>query len=374
MGKKQTLDPRKYRDQIAGFVPINALNEKLLDEVVKNVSVVDYGDGEVVFKQGSKDMFSIYLLDGALNTESTTQGDSEISSDSEAAQYPLGQLQPRRFTAKSNGDSVVCMVNRNLLDKLIILQEKEQSDASMTDDEGDVSVHTLITSGSEGGQEDWMAKMLQSELFAQIPIANMYQLFEAMDQRNCKAKEVIVRQGEKGDSYYVIRQGRCAVVQKPKIGNMVKVAELGMGDSFGEDSLVSKGMRNASIVMLTDGVLMRLGKLDFDNLIAKPTLQAVKYKEAMGMIDDGSGIWLDVRFPSEAKALQLPAGAAESVPIYLIRKKLKDGGLDKDKKYIVCCNSGERSSTAAFLLKNKGYNACYLKDGLNSLSDQGEDG
>ena len=316
-------------------------------------------------------MFSIYLLQGTLSTESTVQASGEISSDSETAQYPLAQLQPRRFTAKSNGESIVCMINRNLLDKMIILQEKEQADASGEDNEGDMSVHTLAASKSElDGQEDWMAKMLQSELFAQIPIANMYKLFEAMAERRCQAKEVVVRQGDKGDAYYVIRQGRCAVVQKPKVGNLVKVAELGVGDSFGEDSLVSKGIRNASIVMLTDGVLMRLGKPDFDDLIAKPTLKAVKYKDARKIIDEEDGIWIDVRFPSEIKALASPEGECVNVPIYLVRKRMREGQLDKEKQYVVCCDSGERSSTAAFLLKNKGYNACYLDKGLNSIQEK----
>ena len=368
MSKKETLDAKKYRDQIAGFVPINALNGKLLNQVVNNTAVVAYEDGEVVFKQGSKDMFSIYLLEGALDTKSTVQAGGEITSDSETAQYPLAQLQPRRFTAKSSGRSVVCMVNRNLLDKLIILQEKEQADA-MDENEGDVSVHTLMSSSEELGQEDWMGKMLQSELFAQIPIANMYKLFEAMIEKKCQAKEVVIRQGDKGDSYYVIRQGRCAVVQKPKVGNLVKVAELGMGDSFGEDSLVSKGIRNASIVMLTDGVLMRLGKSEFDDLIAKPTLKAVKYKEAKKIVEEGNGVWLDVRFPSEVKSLASPDGESMNVPIYLVRKRMRDGALDKEKMYVVCCDNGERSSTAAFLLKNKGYNACHLDKGLQALQE-----
>ena len=39
--KKETLESKDYRDQIAGFVPVNALmNDKLLEEVVKNTSVV----------------------------------------------------------------------------------------------------------------------------------------------------------------------------------------------------------------------------------------------------------------------------------------------------------------------------------------------
>ena len=53
------------------------------------------------------------------------------------------------------------------------------------------------------------------------------------------------------------------------------LAELKTGDSFGEEALISESTRNATITMITDGVLMKLAKDTFVELVKKPTLQSL---------------------------------------------------------------------------------------------------
>jgi rhodanese-related sulfurtransferase len=53
------------------------------------------------------------------------------------------------------------------------------------------------------------------------------------------------------------------------------------------------------------------------------------------------------------------------VPLYFIRLKLS--ALDKSKPYVVYCDTGRRSSAAAFILVEKGYDAYVLKGGLSSM-------
>ena len=47
----------------------------------------------------------------------------------------------------------------------------------------------------------------------------------------------------------------------------LKLAELGGGESFGEEALISDAKRNATITMGRDGALGRLGKDDFEELL-----------------------------------------------------------------------------------------------------------
>ena len=49
-------------------------------------------------------------------------------------------------------------------------------------------------------------------------------------------------------------------------------------------------------------------------------------------------------------------------PVFMLR--LKVATLDESKKYILYCDSGRRSSAAAFLLTERGIDAYCLKDGL----------
>jgi rhodanese-related sulfurtransferase len=53
---------------------------------------------------------------------------------------------------------------------------------------------------------------------------------------------------------------------------------------------------------------------------------------------------------------------AVNVPLSEIRNAI--GLLDREREYVVYCQSGRRSSAAAFLLSQRGYRASWLEDGL----------
>ena len=142
-----------------------------------------------------------------------------------------------------------------------------------------------------------------------------------------------------------------------------QLAELGVGDTFGEEALISEAKRNATVTMLTEGVLMRLKKEDFRELMNEPLLQWVTPEQAEQLVAKKSGVWLDVRLPSEYQNLAVEG--AVNVPLYFIRLKLS--ALDKSKPYVVYCDTGRRSSAAAFILVEKGYDAYVLKGGLSSM-------
>ena len=86
--------------------------------------------------------------------------------------------------------------------------------------------------------------------------------------------DTIVNQGEAGDYYYVLTEGEARVTRT------VELATLEPGRSFGEEALLSGSKRNASVTMLTDGVVMRLSKDDFNELLKEPLLSRVSPDEA----------------------------------------------------------------------------------------------
>ena len=70
--------------------------------------------------------------------------------------------------------------------------------------------------------------------------------------------------------------------------------------------------------------------------------------------------WIDVRYTSEYQHNRLPG--ALNVPLAEIRNAI--GVLDRSREYVVYCQSGRRSSAAAFLLSQHGYTAAWLEGGL----------
>jgi rhodanese-related sulfurtransferase len=55
---------------------------------------------------------------------------------------------------------------------------------------------------------------------------------------------------------------------------------------------------------------------------------------------------------------------AINIPLYSIRLKLKS--LDRNMRYVVCCDTGRRSSACAYILSERGFHASVLRDGLSA--------
>ena len=151
-------------------------------------------------------------------------------------------------------------------------------------------------------------------------------------------------------------------MRKTKQGRIVSLNRLEAGQQFGEEALVSNAPRNATITMLSDGLLLRLAKNDFLELVRAPMVKWLTFGEAQQMVKQGAGL-LDVRTESEYR--QGAIKGAQSLPLYKLRE-LTDR-LDPARKYIIYCQTGVRSGVAAFLLNQRGITAYALKGGLQAL-------
>ncbi len=144
------------------------------------------------------------------------------------------------------------------------------------DQTGTYEVAELQTQLEGAGSDDWMTTLLQTEGFHRIPPANIQAIFLRMQRVPYKAGEVVINQGDEGDFFYAIVNGKCIVTRETPLNKEgIKLAELGVGDTFGEEALIAEAKRNATVTMLTEGVLMRLNKQDFRELMNEPLLQWV---------------------------------------------------------------------------------------------------
>lgn len=77
-----------------------------------------------------------------------------------------------------------------------------------------------------------------------------------------KEGDTIIRQGEEGDSFYIIARGECSVYI-----NHCEVASLGPHKFFGEKALLTKDKRNASVVATCDTSCIVLDRAEFQRLL-----------------------------------------------------------------------------------------------------------
>ena len=81
------------------------------------------------------------------------------------------------------------------------------------------------------------------------------------------AGDVIFRQGDAGENFYVIRQGSVHVVRESE-GQEQVINTLGEGRCFGEEALLTGNPRNATIRVAQASVLYVLGKEDFQEAVS----------------------------------------------------------------------------------------------------------
>jgi CRP-like cAMP-binding protein/rhodanese-related sulfurtransferase len=348
---------QQLREKIEQLIPINELPQNLQTRLLDKAKILNVKKSRFIFKQDDKDDYSYYLLDGEVELHANKQLDSVIGSDSDRARYALAQLQPRQFSAKAKTEIKILLIERDNIDKMMLLGQEGIMGSTLT---GGVEMEVDVVDGVDD-DTDWMTQMLQSELFSRIPMPNIHQLFALLEPIEFSAGDVVIKQGEPGEHYYIISEGRCAVSRKPSPkSNDIKLAELKVGDSFGEEALISESTRNATVTMITDGVMMQLAKDTFVELVKKPTLQSLKFDEADALVNEGSAQWLDVRFPDEHKESSIEGSI--NVPLNSLRLQIDK--LDSSVIYILYCDTGGRSSTGTFLLAERGFDVTYLDGGL----------
>jgi CRP-like cAMP-binding protein len=333
---------------LRSFSPLDGLKSENLRALARKTTLRELAHGRFLFKEGDTDKRTYYLVSGTVDLLTEGRVVGTLRAGTPDARHAIAPVLPRRCAARAATDRIEYVsIDSDLLDVLLTW-----------DQTGTYEVGEL-QSGSTAG-DDWMTLLLQSRAFHKIPPANLQAVFMRMQRVNCSAGDVVIRQGDEGDYFYAIVSGRALVTRETPLNREgIKLAELAMGDTFGEDALISGAKRNATVTMTTDGVLMRLGKDDFNTLLNEPLLHWVDYGEARAIVASG-GRWIDVRLPSEFEHAHFEH--AINVPQYFVRLKLKS--LDPAVRYVICCDNGRRSSAAAYILSERGFEASVLRGGL----------
>ena len=302
---------------------------------------------------------SVYLLRGELALWQADGAQTMIIGGSEEACSPIGRRRP--FTsARAITDIELIRLDDDLID--IMLTWDQLAAVEITSPPPPERKRSGAQR-AEGG--DWRLmtgmfslKNLQFGAISRLPSAHIGKLLGRFERVEIKRGVVVIREGDDGDCYYVIENGRAQVTRK--VGGVeMKLAQLKAGDAFGEEALLSEGKRNATVTMLADGVLLRLSKAHFDELLKKPLLKEIGLTEASEKVTAGAQ-WVDVRYPSEFQYDKL--SGAMNIPLSEIRNAA--GILDLDREYVIYCQTGRRSSAAAFLLAQRGFQAFVLDGGL----------
>jgi putative peptide zinc metalloprotease protein len=105
-------------------------------------------------------------------------------------------------------------------------------------------------------------------LFAEAAPRQLDLLAVKLQVRGFQAGETLVRQGEPGDAFYIVRAGSVEVVARQE-GRSRRLSILGPGEFFGEVALLRNQPRTATVRGKTDGSVWRLERDDFRDLLGR---------------------------------------------------------------------------------------------------------
>lgn len=332
---------RPTRDQLAMLVPLAGLSHERLAELAEATLIERAARGADLLAGRARPGPSLFLLAGEVLLGFEAGGTLVVVGGTEETHHALNRRKERVVRARAITDVDLLVIEDELLDVVATWDQVAAGRAPDPVASGPFSLSTL-----------------RAGVFTQLPPAHIDELLRRFERVNVARGEVVIREGDQGDYYYVIQSGRFQVERLVGGANVV-LAELKAGDPFGEEALVAEAKRNATVTALTDGQLLRLNGPDFIELLREPLLRRIGFDAASARVRRGA-LWLDVRYPSEYQYDKLPG--AINVPLAEVRNMF--AVLDRTKEYIAYCQSGRRSAAAAFLFAQRGFKVWLLEGGL----------
>jgi CRP-like cAMP-binding protein len=205
--------------------------------------------------------------------------------------------------------------------------------------------------------------------FALLPPNRMTALVNKLTEKRYASGETIIRQGDEGNEYFIIKSGKVAVIKKMLEDEPENVAILEEGQGFGEEALITNSRRSATIQAINETVVWILSKSDFEHIMKSSFLDEIASEDVLSN-EKRQYVFLDVRMQMEYDEEHILS--AVNIPLDELRRRYSE--LDPSKEYYVYCLIGARSATAAFLMNSQGLKARSIKGGLLDWSGPIEEG
>lgn len=337
-----------HPDQLRNLVPLNGLSPRQLWELRVRIVPLVLAPGQLLDLGDELSSKRHYLMAGSLLLTDHDGQQTRLVAGTSAALYSLAA--GRLVEARALNDCQLLTVDSAELERLLSWRQALQD--------------VLLQLSMEGEDGEWLERLLESPLFAQVPPANIRSMLSRLVEIEVSAGQTLLREGEAGDCCYFLKSGGAQVLKAAGSGEQL-LAELEPGACFGEEALLEERPRNASVAMVEDGRVLRLARADFLELLKAPVVGEVDLDGVADLLACGAQ-WLDVRLLDDYE--QGHAMQALHMPLHLLR--LKTRLLDPQRPYLCYCESGKRSANAVFLLTQLGFTAYALRGGLDALGTE----
>lgn len=128
--------------------------------------------------------------------------------------------------------------------------------------------------------------LLEAPMFGDLDAAELSKIVHIMQIQRLRPGQIVFREGERGDAWYVLYEGEVEVQKDTGFDNSV-IAVLRPPACFGEMAILDGSNRSATVRATSEATAFRFPRSDFTDLIDDENLAAYKlvYQMARVLVD-----------------------------------------------------------------------------------------
>jgi ATP-binding cassette subfamily B protein len=263
------MDTTELKGLLKATTALAILSDEEMEQIGPRFELVHYTLGQAVVTAGlESDAFYVVYSGRARVVAVNNQGEEvtigTLSRGNSFGEQGLLTNSPRTFTIRAANDLALLRLNKKDFEYLLEQHPtlREYFDKYISE----ISIRNFLK---------------LCTVFAPLSPQEIRHLLGAMEVKEYAANAAIIREGETGDAFYVLRSGHAEVVKESDGGKVLN--HLKAGDSFGELALLTGQVRAASIITTEPSSVFRLEKNEFDRIIAS----SPRLKDAMVSVASG---------------------------------------------------------------------------------------
>jgi CRP-like cAMP-binding protein/Zn-dependent protease len=220
-------------------------------EIARAMRAEDVAPGQEVVRQGETGDCFYLIARGAFEVQIDATPEVRLGRGDYFGERALLHRAPRQATVVATEPGRVFVLDRSAFDALLA---------------SDLAVRTRLERALAYREE-----VAEMALFRDLGPAEVDLLLSRFVPLGVGAGEVVIRQGESGERFYVVRAGRVEVERDGQV-----LAELGPGEAFGEIALLLDVPRTATVRATEPTALLALEARDFRDLLGSYLGRAVE--------------------------------------------------------------------------------------------------
>ncbi len=240
------------------------LNEEELHAVVRIAKARHITGGEYLFREGDRGDSIFFISEGEVEVTGRAKDGAEIPFARLKEGDVFGEFGffsgAKRVTGiKAAADTSLIELTKDEFDDIIQRHSRA----------GDI----LINFYKERVVDRLMAL---SDVFRPLSSDDRKEILKRLSILSYRKGDIITREGESGDTMYLIKSGRVAVSVRDKTGLDAKLTELKEGDFFGEIALATNKPRMATVTAMTDLSVVEFSRPLIKDILGKyPVIKSI---------------------------------------------------------------------------------------------------